>query len=166
MKIRSATGQAKVLGTIICIGGSLVFTFWRGRYQFKGFVDGPLINIYSTKLGSVGELRHREENWLKGSCLILLSTIAWSGWLVLLVSKIDLWLQILQLNIQSLILFLIARLGKTSTYIITSKPFFLFDEILFLTGDNIQSLPSSIVTECFDLLHCIIAIFFACAVLC
>ncbi|XWS38100.1 hypothetical protein CRYUN_Cryun19dG0101600 [Craigia yunnanensis] len=83
VKIRSASGQAKVLGTIICIGGSLVFTFWSGGYQFKGFVDGTLINIYSTKLGSVGKLRHREENWLKGSCLIRISTIAWSGWLVL-----------------------------------------------------------------------------------
>ncbi|EOY23786.1 Nodulin MtN21 /EamA-like transporter family protein [Theobroma cacao] len=82
VKIRSAGRQAKVLGTIISIGGSLVFTLWKGGCQLKGFVDGPLINIHSTK-GSVGELRHGKENWLKGSCLILISTIAWSGWLIL-----------------------------------------------------------------------------------
>ncbi|XVF12809.1 hypothetical protein REPUB_Repub08aG0152000 [Reevesia pubescens] len=90
VKIRSASGQAKVVGTIICIGGSLVFTFWKGGYQLKGFVDRPLINIYSTKLGSVGESSHGNENWLKGSCLVLISTIAWSVWLVLqgIISKV------------------------------------------------------------------------------
>ncbi|XVF53235.1 hypothetical protein PTKIN_Ptkin05aG0083600 [Pterospermum kingtungense] len=85
VKIRSASGQAKVLGTIMSICGSLVFTFWRGGYELKGFVDRPLINIHSnsTKLGSGGKVRHGKENWLKGSCLVLISTIAWSAWLVL-----------------------------------------------------------------------------------
>ncbi|CAL2234763.1 unnamed protein product [Prunus armeniaca] len=55
LKIRTARGQAKVAGTLFCIGGSLVFTFWKGGYLFKGFV-----NI------SVGEMRHVKENWIKG----------------------------------------------------------------------------------------------------
>ncbi|VVA21270.1 PREDICTED: WAT1-related [Prunus dulcis] len=38
-------GQAKVAGTLFGIGGSLVFTFWKGGYLFKGFVKRPLINI-------------------------------------------------------------------------------------------------------------------------
>ncbi|CAL8108104.1 unnamed protein product [Prunus armeniaca] len=36
LKIRTARGQAKVAGTLFCIGGSLVFTFWKGGYLFKG----------------------------------------------------------------------------------------------------------------------------------
>ncbi|CAL2252554.1 unnamed protein product [Prunus armeniaca] len=84
LKFRTARGQAKVAGTLFCIGGSLVFTFWKGGYLFKGFVKRPLINI------SVGEMRHVKENWIKGVLLILTSHIAWSAWLILqaVVSKV------------------------------------------------------------------------------
>ncbi|GAV75127.1 EamA domain-containing protein [Cephalotus follicularis] len=78
----SARGRAKVLGTFICIGGSLIFTFWKGGYLFEGFVKTPLINIYSGK-GPVNEFRPGKENWIKGSGLILISYIAWCGWLIL-----------------------------------------------------------------------------------
>ncbi|KAK2664458.1 hypothetical protein Ddye_003032 [Dipteronia dyeriana] len=83
VKIASTRGRAKVIGTIICIVGSLVFTFWKGHYLFKSFVERPLINMYVTKEASVGKLNHARENWIKGSALILISHIAWSGWLIL-----------------------------------------------------------------------------------
>ncbi|OMP02751.1 Drug/metabolite transporter [Corchorus olitorius] len=82
VKIRSASGQAKVFGTIICFAGSLVLTLWKGGYQLKGIEKRPLINIYGTN-GSTGQLRHGKENWLKGSCLVLISTVAFSGWMIL-----------------------------------------------------------------------------------
>ncbi|XVF51155.1 hypothetical protein PTKIN_Ptkin04bG0161700 [Pterospermum kingtungense] len=86
VKIKSASGGAKVLGTLICIGGSLIFTFWRGGFQFKGFVNRPLINIYGSN-SSHGEHRHGKESWIKGSIFVLVSYIAWSGWLILQVSR-------------------------------------------------------------------------------
>ncbi|KAA8526049.1 hypothetical protein F0562_007851 [Nyssa sinensis] len=52
VKLGSAGGRAKVLGTLISIG-------------------------------SVSELRHVKENWIKGSALILISHFAWSAWLIL-----------------------------------------------------------------------------------
>ncbi|KAJ9173821.1 hypothetical protein P3X46_016920 [Hevea brasiliensis] len=64
VKIRSARGWAKVLGTTICIGGSLIFTFWKGGFLYKNHVIVM-------------------ESWIKGSALILTSNIAWSGWLIL-----------------------------------------------------------------------------------
>lgn len=76
MKIANVRSQAKVLGTVICICGSLVFTFWKG-HLLKGFVEKPLINIQA---GSVGDLK---QNLIKGSALIFISHIAWSGWLIL-----------------------------------------------------------------------------------
>ncbi|KAK9926471.1 hypothetical protein M0R45_023699 [Rubus argutus] len=84
LKIKSARGQAKVIGTLLCISGSLIFTFWKGGYLFKGFVERPLINAYNT------EMRHGKENWIKGSVLIFTSHIAWSSWLILqaVVSKV------------------------------------------------------------------------------
>ncbi|KAK3005237.1 hypothetical protein RJ639_016157 [Escallonia herrerae] len=77
--VKSARGQAKILGTLTCICGSLVFTFWKGGYLFKRFVDRPLINIYETR----ASLAAGKENWIKGSVLILTSYVAWSLWLIL-----------------------------------------------------------------------------------
>ncbi|KAK8606388.1 hypothetical protein V6N13_030671 [Hibiscus sabdariffa] len=80
VKIKSASSGAKVFGTFICIAGSLVFTFWRG-FQLKGFVDRPLINMYGN--GTTSSRSHANESWIKGSALILVSYISWSGWLIL-----------------------------------------------------------------------------------
>ena len=80
LNIASVRGQAKVLGTLICIGRALTFTFWKGRYLFKGFVHRPLIIICST---NSCELKHGKDNWIKGAALILTSHIAWSAWLIL-----------------------------------------------------------------------------------
>ncbi|KAH8494696.1 hypothetical protein H0E87_021189 [Populus deltoides] len=82
VKTASPRGRAKMLGTAICMSGSLFFTFWKGGYLFKSFENRALINIYSTK-GSAGEYRHAKENWIKGSALILTSHVAWSAWLIL-----------------------------------------------------------------------------------
>ncbi|KAK9926472.1 hypothetical protein M0R45_023700 [Rubus argutus] len=84
LKIKSVRGQAKVVGTLLCIGGSLIFTFWKGGYLFRGLVERPLIHAYNT------ELKHGKENWIKGSALILTSHIVWSSWLILqaVVSKV------------------------------------------------------------------------------
>ncbi|XP_059598841.1 WAT1-related protein At5g64700 isoform X1 [Vitis vinifera] len=81
VRIQSARGRAKVLGTMVCIGGALTFTFWKGGCLFNGFTERPLINVYSTK-GSASE-HHGMKNWIKGSVLILISHIAWSSWLIL-----------------------------------------------------------------------------------
>ncbi|KAL6349041.1 hypothetical protein AAG906_033697 [Vitis piasezkii] len=70
VRIQSARGRAKVLGTMVCI--------W---YLFNGFTERPLINVYSTR-GSASE-HHSVKNWIKGSVLILISHIAWSSWLIL-----------------------------------------------------------------------------------
>jgi hypothetical protein len=142
LKIKSARGQAKVIGTLICISGSLIFTFWKGGYLFKGFVERPLINAYNT------EMRHGKENWIKGSVLIFTSHIAWSSWLILQVIKslisndISLYIKIKW----------IAQLGLMV--------------ILLTAGCGLQSLPCSIVTNHHDMLFRIIAIFLCCLDFC
>ncbi|KAH7536890.1 hypothetical protein FEM48_Zijuj03G0034000 [Ziziphus jujuba var. spinosa] len=78
LKIASMRSKAKVLGTVICVCGSLVFTIWKG-HLLKGFVEKPLIDI---KAGSVGEFKHTKQNWIKGVALILISYIALSGCLM------------------------------------------------------------------------------------
>ncbi|KAL5551192.1 hypothetical protein UlMin_001368 [Ulmus minor] len=83
VNIRSTRGQAKVVGTLLCIVGSLMFTFWKGGLLLKGFVEKPLVNIH-------GDSTSHRDNWIKGSALILISYVAWSSWLILqaVVSKV------------------------------------------------------------------------------
>ncbi|KAM5571421.1 WAT1-related protein [Rosa sericea] len=84
LNIKSTRSRAKVVGTLLCIGGSLIFTFWKGGHLFKGFVERPLITAFNT------ELRHGKRNRIKGSALILTSHIAWCSWLILqaVISKV------------------------------------------------------------------------------
>lgn len=84
VKLRSARGQAKVLGTLICIGGSLIFTLWKGAILYRGFRKRPLIHIYNEKYVLLG---HAKDEWIKGSALIMISYIAWSAWLILQVDN-------------------------------------------------------------------------------
>nr|XP_043615284.1 WAT1-related protein At5g64700-like [Erigeron canadensis] len=77
VKFTSSKGQAKVLGTLISITGTLVFTFWRG-FQVKEILKKPLIDIYDSN----GFSGHVKQNWVKGATLISTSKVAWSLWLI------------------------------------------------------------------------------------
>ncbi|XP_024028937.1 WAT1-related protein At5g64700 [Morus notabilis] len=81
LKITSIRGQAKVAGTLICVGGSLIFSLWKGGFLLKGFVKKPLIHLYHYE----AEINsgHGKESWIKGSIFILTSYVAWSAFLVL-----------------------------------------------------------------------------------
>ncbi|CAI0408959.1 unnamed protein product [Linum tenue] len=84
VKVGCGRGRAKVLGTMICVAGSLVFTFWKGGSLFQGHLalQQPLLDIsYSASQG--GADHDKDRGWIKGSALILTSYIAWSGWLIL-----------------------------------------------------------------------------------
>ncbi|KAG6502618.1 hypothetical protein ZIOFF_034903 [Zingiber officinale] len=80
VSIKSAKGRARLVGTILCIGGVLVFTFWKG-HLLEGFVRTPLIEVHGSdpKKGAVND----QENWIKGTALILTSLFAYSAWLIL-----------------------------------------------------------------------------------
>ncbi|KAI6701903.1 hypothetical protein NL676_011039 [Syzygium grande] len=82
LSIKNASGRAKIIGSIICLGGSLTFTFWKGGYLIRSLLKRPLISLQDTSKAS-DVLKHGKENWIKGSLLILTSHIAWSAWLIL-----------------------------------------------------------------------------------
>ncbi|KAF8033416.1 hypothetical protein BT93_D2124 [Corymbia citriodora subsp. variegata] len=82
LSIKNASGQAKIAGTLLCVGGSLTFTFWKGGYLIRSLLKKPLISLHD--IGQASDvLTHGKENWIKGSLLILTSHIAWSAWLIL-----------------------------------------------------------------------------------
>ncbi|KAF3790431.1 WAT1-related protein [Nymphaea thermarum] len=74
VSIHSLHGQAKVFGTLVCIGGALIFTFWKG-VVFKGF-QISMFNIYRATPVS------QRHDWIKGSALLTTSYIAFCSYLV------------------------------------------------------------------------------------
>ncbi|CAN6455692.1 unnamed protein product [Victoria cruziana] len=77
LDVRSRRGIAKVMGTIVSLGGALIMSMYKGP-DFKRRW-GALINIHG---GTV------HEDWVKGSILCLTSCITWAMWYVMQASTL------------------------------------------------------------------------------
>ncbi|XP_031112914.1 WAT1-related protein At3g30340-like [Ipomoea triloba] len=67
INMNSKSGKAKVLGTIICLGGALVLTLYKGT---------PLTKTTSKDV----EAEHDVKNWVIGSLFLYAGSLAWSSW--------------------------------------------------------------------------------------
>lgn len=65
--MNSKSGKAKILGTIICLGGALVLTLYKGT---------PLTKTTSKDV----EAEHDVKNWIIGSLFLYAGSLAWSSW--------------------------------------------------------------------------------------
>ncbi|KAG0460466.1 hypothetical protein HPP92_020763 [Vanilla planifolia] len=72
LDIKSAHGKAKVAGTIISLAGATTMTFYKGT---------ALKNQWGAMIHIQGKTIH--ENWLKGSILVVSSSITWSIWYII-----------------------------------------------------------------------------------
>ncbi|KAH6778770.1 hypothetical protein C2S52_010007 [Perilla frutescens var. hirtella] len=95
LRLSSGRGRAKVVGTLICIGGSLIFTFWKGESVLKTSGRGALLHVS----GNDEPSGHQHQNWLKGSLLILISFVSWSIWLILQAMVYKIYPALLSLNV-------------------------------------------------------------------
>ncbi|KAL4187103.1 hypothetical protein AMTRI_Chr09g37500 [Amborella trichopoda] len=78
-RLKSPRGQAKILGTLISLGGAMIFIFYKG-YLFPP-LRIPFIKIdhhYSISTGS----RHGVGEWVKGAFFVVLGIAAWSLFLI------------------------------------------------------------------------------------
>ncbi|KAK4491341.1 hypothetical protein RD792_002077 [Penstemon davidsonii] len=81
--LKSKAGQAKVLGTTICVGGALLLSFY----------NGPMVNIgkssihwrYAEKtLGTKDSINQQHvNNVILGPFLLLVSAVSWAVWLII-----------------------------------------------------------------------------------
>ncbi|KAL1563158.1 WAT1-related protein-like protein [Salvia divinorum] len=74
VNIRSPRGIAKILGTVVSLAGVMTMTLYKGALLRK--IGDALIHIN-------GRTSVVQENWLKGSILVVASCITWSIWYIM-----------------------------------------------------------------------------------
>ena len=82
VKIKCNSGRAKILGSLVCIGGVLMLTLYKGKPLFNfshyesaaSMVKSSAANAYSTKT---------TERWTIGVIAMVIGTMFWSSWYIL-----------------------------------------------------------------------------------
>lgn len=76
VNLRSKGGQAKVLGSLICIGGVLLLIFYTGAPLNKVTPSGkPSYNTNNSNMEA--------RKWILGSIFLVLSILFWSAWFLI-----------------------------------------------------------------------------------
>ncbi|KAM1311582.1 hypothetical protein PS2_008035 [Malus domestica] len=73
-------GRAKVVGTLVCVGGTMIFTFYKGHEIVIWSTDVNLLRKYSHQSSQV--LHRNTRTQLLGSVLALCSSISFALWLI------------------------------------------------------------------------------------
>ncbi|KAJ6950718.1 WAT1-related protein [Populus alba x Populus x berolinensis] len=79
--IKSNSGKAKVLGTLVCVAGAMLLTLHRGAPLFNNSPGQAVTRAmdHSLKLSQT----KRAGRWTFGCIALLVGTLLWSGWFVL-----------------------------------------------------------------------------------
>ncbi|XP_052205503.1 WAT1-related protein At1g09380 isoform X2 [Diospyros lotus] len=78
--IKSRPGQAKVLGTIVCVGGAILLSFYHGSPIFG---QSSLHWRYAENLQGKGRSSSHANNFILGPFLLITSTISWAVWFII-----------------------------------------------------------------------------------
>ncbi|XAR49237.1 hypothetical protein NMG60_11032361 [Bertholletia excelsa] len=77
--IRSVATHAKILGTVVCVGGAMLLSFYHGHEVMGG---SSLHWKYADKMGSDNPIT-THSNFILGPFLVISSTVAWAVWFVI-----------------------------------------------------------------------------------
>ncbi|XP_074586787.1 WAT1-related protein At1g09380-like [Curcuma longa] len=79
--IRTLAGQAKVAGTVLCVGGSMLMTFYRGGLirMWPSPIDWRYAAEMSSKAGADAGGHHMAV----GAALVIFSCLAWAIWFII-----------------------------------------------------------------------------------
>ncbi|KAM1120287.1 hypothetical protein ACFX13_045169 [Malus domestica] len=80
LAIGTRTGRAKVVGILVCVGGTMIFTFYKGHEIVIWSTDVNLLRKYSHQNSHV--LHRNTRTQLLGSVLALCSSISFALWLI------------------------------------------------------------------------------------
>ncbi|KAL3627962.1 hypothetical protein CASFOL_028064 [Castilleja foliolosa] len=78
--LKSKVGQAKIIGTILCVGGAILLSFYQGSIVNIG--ESSIHWKYAEKTGTKnGTINH--VNLILGPFLLIVSAISWAAWLII-----------------------------------------------------------------------------------
>ncbi|KAG9156873.1 hypothetical protein Leryth_024476 [Lithospermum erythrorhizon] len=74
LDINNKSGRAKVVGTLICIGGTLVLTLYKGS---------AIINSNVNPNSVVQNDDHKAKKWAIGTLFLAIANVTWSSWFLI-----------------------------------------------------------------------------------
>lgn len=84
VQLKTAAGQAKVMGTAVCVGGSMIMPIYKG----------PLLKVWASPIhwryaehAAAAAAAPTPASAALGDVLIILSCVSWAAWLVMTVYK-------------------------------------------------------------------------------
>ncbi|XP_054779108.1 WAT1-related protein At3g30340-like isoform X2 [Prosopis cineraria] len=88
VNIKCNSGRAKILGTVVCIGGGLILTLYKGKPLFgsddshyDSSASAPISKTSAVKLAA-SHHHVNSERWTLGVIALILGTLFWSSWFV------------------------------------------------------------------------------------
>ncbi|XP_022737307.1 WAT1-related protein At3g30340-like [Durio zibethinus] len=81
VNLKSHSGRAKILGSVICVGGALLLTLYKGIPLFKH----PLSQAMAPTMANAIKLSssRRAERWTIGCLALIVGTVLWSSWFII-----------------------------------------------------------------------------------
>lgn len=109
--------QAKVVGTVVTVAGAMLMTL------YKGHVMKMLWSDYvhpKQAYAPVGVAQDADKDWVKGSILLIIATLAWASFFIL--QAITLRKYTAQLSLTALVCFLGTLQSIAVTFVMEHKP--------------------------------------------
>ncbi|MBA0806287.1 hypothetical protein Gohar_005745 [Gossypium harknessii] len=81
VNLKSNSGRAKILGSVICVGGGLLLTLYKGRPLFKHQHSHAVAQTVANfvKLSP----SRRAQRWTIGCLALVVGTLLWSSWFII-----------------------------------------------------------------------------------
>ncbi|KAF7803282.1 WAT1-related protein [Senna tora] len=84
VNIKSKSGKGKIIGTVICIGGALLLTLYKGKPLFNDNYCDHHHNVESSAILKVANSPARNaKRWSVGVIALIVGTLFWASWFIL-----------------------------------------------------------------------------------
>lgn len=78
-EVKKKSGIAKIAGTIVCVGGAMLLSFYHGNTIGLG-----QSNIHWTYIDKMGDSNSTtNSNFILGPLFLMLSTVGWAMWFII-----------------------------------------------------------------------------------
>ncbi|XP_065858966.1 WAT1-related protein At3g30340-like [Euphorbia lathyris] len=83
VNIKSNSGRAKIIGTLVCVGGAMVLTLYKGMPLFSHSSEtGMKMELHGVKKLSYSRTQ-KGGRWTIGCIALVVGTLLWSSWFLL-----------------------------------------------------------------------------------